>query len=99
VARQYYVYILSNDSRMLYVGVTGDIERRMSEHKLKLIDGYTKRYNLTRLVYYEDYDRVQDAIAREKQLKGWLRRRKIELIEEDNPLWEDLAEDWFDDME
>ena len=99
MARQYYVYILSNDSRMLYVGVTGDIERRMSEHKLKLIDGYTKRYNLTRLVYYEDYDRVQDAIAREKQLKGWLRRRKIELIEEDNPLWEDLAEDWFDDME
>ena len=91
MARQYYVYFLSNDSRMLYVGVTGDIERRMSEHKRKLIDGYTKRYNLTRLVYYEAYHWVPDAIAREKQLKGWLRHKKVDLIESGNPTWGDLG--------
>jgi putative endonuclease len=92
--REYYVYILANESRMVYIGVTNSMERRMQEHKAKLVDGFAKRYNMTLLVYYEGYDYIEDAIAREKQLKGWLRRRKLELIEEDNPEWEDLSADW-----
>jgi putative endonuclease len=81
---------------MLYIGVTNDLERRMSEHKRKLVDGYTKRYNLNRLVYYEEYPYLLDAIAREKQLKGWLRSRKTALIHEVNPNWQDMSADWFE---
>jgi putative endonuclease len=90
----YYVYIVANESRMLYVGVTSDIERRISEHKQRLVDGYTKRYNLTRLVYCEGTGDVSAAIEREKQLKGWRRARKIALIESTNPRWRDLSEGW-----
>jgi putative endonuclease len=93
--RQFYVYILANESRMLYVGMTNNIETRVSEHKQKLIPGYTATYNIHRLVYYEDYAYVWDAIAREKQLKRWLRARKVALIEADNPSWSDLAADWY----
>lgn len=86
----YFVYILSNNSKTLYIGVTNNLERRIYEHKNKLIDGFTKRYNITKLVYYELFGEAALAISREKQLKGWLRKRKIELIESMNPEWKDL---------
>ena len=82
--KNYYVYILSNEARTLYIGVTNNLERRLYEHKNKLINGFAKKYNLTKLVYYETTTHVRDAIAREKQLKGWLRIKKIALIEESN---------------
>ena len=93
--RQYYVYIMTNRSRTLYTGVTNDLERRVSEHKQRLLEGFTGRYNITRVVYYEATSDIQAAIAREKQIKGWLRRRKIALIESMNPQWQDLSEEWF----
>jgi putative endonuclease len=86
---QYYVYIMTNRSvTTLYTGVTNDLERRVYEHKHGLVNGFTKRYNVTRLVYYEATDDVRSAIEREKQLKGWLRQRKVALIESVNPRWE-----------
>jgi putative endonuclease len=81
---------------LLYIGVTGSLVRRVFQHKNKLIPGFTSRYNLTHLVHYERFFYPDAAIAREKQLKGWLRRRKIELIESMNPHWYDLAKDWYD---
>lgn len=89
--KEFYVYILSNEARTLYIGVTNNLDRRMNEHKNKLINGFTKKYNLTKLVYYETTCDVRDAIEREKQLKGWLRVKKIALIEEVNPGWDDLS--------
>jgi len=94
--RQYYVYIMTNRSKTLYTGVTNDIERRVYEHKQKLIDGFTKRYNLTMLVYYETTDDVRSAIGREKQIKGWLRSKKTTLIESVNPEWRDLSDGWYE---
>jgi putative endonuclease len=91
-ARSYYVYILTNDFGSLYVGVTNDLERRVEEHRGKLVDGFTKKYNLTRLVYVEECGEVVDAITREKQIKGWRRSRKVALIETLNPKWEDLSD-------
>jgi len=91
LARQYYVYILTNNSRTLYAGVTNNLPRRIYEHKNKLVEGFTKKYNLTRLVYYEISEDVRSAIAREKQIKGWLRSKKINLIESANPEWKDLS--------
>jgi len=91
----YYTYILASRTKTLYIGVTNDIERRVWEHRAKELPGFAQRYNIDRLVYYEDYQWIQDAIAREKHLKGWLRRKKIELIESLNPEWDDLAENWF----
>jgi putative endonuclease len=88
------VYIIANHSRMLYIGVTNNLERRVSEHKMKLVPGYAQRYNMTRLVYYENTPDIRDAIAREKELKGWRRAKKVALIESTNPRWRDLAEDW-----
>ena len=90
----YYVYIMTNRSHTLYTGVTNDLERRVQEHKMKLVSGFTARYNLTQLAYYEHTGDVQAAIAREKQIKGWLRRRKITLIESVNPNWKDLSLEW-----
>ena len=87
----YYVYVLASRSRNLYIGVTRDLDRRISEHKHKLIPGFTSRYKIDRLVYYETYGRVMSAIAREKELKGWRRERKIALIERENPTWDDLS--------
>ena len=95
--RQYYVYIMANLARTLYTGVTNDLERRVFEHREKRIPGFTQRYNLTRLVYYEATNDVRAAIAREKQIKGWLRAKKTALIESMNPKWEDLAADWDDE--
>jgi putative endonuclease len=91
--KTFYVYILTNRSRTLYVGVTNNLNRRMYEHKNKMIDGFTKKYNLNILVYYETFEFMNDAIRREKQIKGWLRKKKIELIESVNPKWNDLAGD------
>ena len=93
--RQYYVYIMANESKMVYTGVTNDLERRVYEHKQKQTDGFTQKYNMTNLVYQEATDSAPSAIAREKQIKGWLRRKKVELIEAMNPLWADLAEGWY----
>jgi putative endonuclease len=92
----YSVYIMTNRPRshVLYTGVTGNLPRRTFEHKNKLIPGFTSRYNLTRLVYYERFAHPQHAIRREKEIKGWVRRRKIALIESANPKWQDLAEQW-----
>jgi len=92
--KNYYVYILSNEARTLYIGITNNLERRMYEHKNKIIDGFTKKYNLTKLVYYETTTEIRDAIAREKEMKGWLRIKKIIFIEESNPGWDDLSLSW-----
>ena len=81
----------------LYIGVTNNLKKRVYEHKKKLVDGFTKRYNITRLVYYETGTDIYDVIQREKQMKKWYRKWKIELIEKKNPNWEDLAKDWYDD--
>ncbi|MBU2009539.1 MAG: GIY-YIG nuclease family protein [Chloroflexi bacterium] len=91
---QYYVYIMSNRSKTLYTGVTNDLQRRIYEHRQKLVEGFTKKYNLTRLVYYEMTSDVRSAISREKQIKGWLRSKKVALIESMNPQWKDLSEEW-----
>ena len=93
--KTYYVYIMTNHSGTLYVGVTNDLERRVREHKQQKVDEFTKRYRITRLVYFEECSQVEDALAREKQLKGWLRTKKVTLIEEGNPNWEDLSDGWY----
>ncbi|HEY6041909.1 MAG TPA: GIY-YIG nuclease family protein [Anaerolineae bacterium] len=92
--RHYYVYIISSTSRTLYTGVTNNLERRVYEHKHKLLEGFTKRYHITQLVYYEVTNEINDAIAREKQIKGLARSKKIKLIESMNPDWRDLSESW-----
>ncbi len=92
----YYVYILTSPTGTLYTGVTNDLKRRVYEHKHKLLEGFTKKYNITRLVYYEETSDVQTALAREKKIKGWLRSKKIELIESVNPKWTDLSQGWYD---
>lgn len=92
----YYIYILaSKKNGTLYIGVTNNLERRMYEHKNGLIKGFTKKYNIKNLVYYEETDDVSIAITREKQLKKWEREWKLKLIEKENPGWEDLSKDWF----
>jgi putative endonuclease len=89
--KSYYVYIASNASRTLYIGVTNNLDRRMYEHSHHLNPGFTSRYNVHQLVYFEETADVEAAIAREKHLKGWLRNKKIALIESVNPGWEDLS--------
>ena len=91
---QYYVYIMSNKSKTIYTGITNNLHRRVFEHKSKKIKGFTSRYNITKLVYYEITNEVKTAIAREKQIKGWIRKKKINLIESMNPEWNDLSEGW-----
>jgi putative endonuclease len=93
--KTYFVYILTNESKMLYTGVTNYLERRVYEHKRKLIPGFTQRYNLFRLVYHEQFGDIRMAIAREKEIKGWTRAKKLSLIRSVNPKWKDLAADWF----
>ena len=92
----YYVYIMTSPTGTLYIGVTNNLKRRVYEHKHKLAEGFAKKYNITHLVYYEETPDVQAALAREKQLKGWLRSKKIALIQSVNPKWADLSEGWFD---
>jgi len=95
-ARQFFVYIMTNGPKgaALYVGISGDLRHRVWQHKNKLVPGFTSRYNLNQLVYYESFYYPDAAIAREKQIKGWLRSKKIALIESMNPRWDDLARDW-----
>ncbi len=94
--KQFYVYIMTNRPRshVLYTGITGNLPRRVFEHKNKLVAGFTSRYNLTRLVYYESFAYPYAAIDREKEIKGWRRSKKIRLIESMNPHWYDLAAHW-----
>ena len=80
---------------MIYIGVTNNLERRVFEHKSKRRDGFTKKYNLYRLVYYDETDDIGRAIEREKQLKGWTRQKKVTLNESINPKWKDLSKDWY----
>lgn len=89
----YYIYIMANKSRTIYTGMSNNLRRRVNEHKEKLIPGFTKRYNIDKLVYYESFADVRDTIAREKQIKGWLRAKKIALIETMNPEWKDLSDE------
>ena len=95
--KEYYVYVMTNRSRTLYTGVTSNLERRVCEHKHELIPGFTSKYNITRLVYYEAHPSARDAIAHEKQIKGWLRAKKIALIESANPNWDDVSAAWHED--
>ena len=89
--KTYHVYIMASASRVLYIDVTGDLLRRVREHKEKRVPGFTARYRVTEVVYFEAFGDVRIAIAMEKQLKGWLRSRKIALIESFNPHWQDLS--------
>ena len=86
----YYVYILTNKSNTLYIGITNDLIRRLYEHKNKLIAGFTKKYNIDKLIYYEVFDDPESAIQREKEIKGWTRKKKLELIKKINPNFEEL---------
>ena len=89
----YYVYIITNKiNSVVYVGITNNLERRLYEHKHKLIEGFSARYNLYKLVYFETTNNIEAAIAREKQIKGWNRARKNKLVESKNPNWDDLYE-------
>ncbi len=90
----YYVYILASRSRVLYVGVTNDLERRVYEHKNKVTQGFTNKYYTNKLVYFEETGNIEAAIAREKQIKGWVRAKKVSLIEASNPNWRDLSLEW-----
>ena len=93
--RNYCVYLLTNRSGTLYTGVTNDLQRRMYEHKNKLVEGFTKRYNIDMLVYYEATSDIGEALSREKQIKAWRRSKRIALIESVNPQWRDLSDGWF----
>lgn len=93
-AKTYYVYIMASRSLNLYTGITNSLYRRVLQHKSGEIDGFTKRYNIERLVYYEIFHQVGNAIAREKQIKSWTRAKRLALIKTKNPTWQDLAEGW-----
>jgi putative endonuclease len=94
--RDYYVYILCNMHHTLYIGVTNDLHARVYQHKNAVVDGFTAKYAIDTLVYFESTNDVNEAIAREKQLKGWARRKKVALIERDNPGWKDPSALWFE---
>ena len=94
--KQYYVYLMANRAKTLYVGVTSDLERRVYEHKHMVKDGFTRRYLVDRLLYYEVTADVSSAIAREKEIKGWRRSKKVALVESRNPQWQDSASDFAD---
>ena len=94
--RKYFVYILASRSRCLYIGVTNNLWRRMWEHREARVEGFSSRYHTKTLVFFEATVDVRSAIAREKELKGWRREKKLALIERDNPAWRDLAVGWFE---
>jgi putative endonuclease len=96
---KYYVYIMTNSAHTLYVGMTNDLERRVREHKLKLAPGFTSRYNITMLVWFQDFDDVNQAIEAEKRIKAWRRSKKIGLIEDANPEWADLGASLVGDVD
>jgi putative endonuclease len=90
--RTFFVYIMASKSGVLYTGVTNDLERRVAEHKDGSLPGFTKRYHVTRLVYFEQFGRADEAITREKQIKAWSRKKKLALVQTLNPKWRDLTE-------
>ena len=90
----YYVYLMASRTRVLYCGMTNNIRRRTAEHKVGIVPGFTAEYRCERLVWFEQYHYVRNAIEREKQVKNWTRTKKILLIEEKNPSWSDLSEAW-----
>jgi putative endonuclease len=92
--KRYYVYIMASRSLTLYTGVTGNLYQRSLQHKKREIEGFTKKYHINRLVYYETFKYVNNAIAREKQIKAWTRAKRLDLIKTINPTWQDLAEGW-----
>ncbi len=94
-SKQYFVYILASISKVLYIGVTNDLQRRVLEHKDEKVEGFTKKYKAKKLVYFEMTDDVYAALNREKQLKKWRREKKIDLIESMNPSWKDLSHELF----
>jgi putative endonuclease len=92
--RRYFVYIMANTSKRLYTGITNSIRRRVGEHKLKQTPGFAAKYNITRLVYFETFEDVRNAIEREKQIKAWTRAKRLWLVESANPKWNDLSREW-----
>ncbi len=95
MSKNYYVYILENwNNKVIYTGVTNNLERRLFEHKNKLIKGFSKKYNVNKLVYFEETNNVESAILREKEIKKWRREKKDRLVESINKTWEDLSEEW-----
>jgi len=92
--RRYYVYIMASKSRVLYIGVSGFLMARVLRHKSGVSEGFTRQYHVNRLVYYEVFQYLNNAIARETEIKKWRREKKVALVEANNPTWEDLAADW-----
>ena len=97
--KTYYVYIMNSPTGTLYTGMTGNLRRRVYEHKQKRTEGFTKKYNVTRLAYYEETSDVQTALTREKEMKMWRRSKKIALIKSANPKWQDLSAEWYDEVD
>ena len=95
--KQYYIYIMTNHSKTLYTGVTSDLAGRVYQHKAGIGSKFTSKYRINCLVYYEEFSYIEEAIAREKQIKGWVRRKKINLIDSTNPTWDDLSSEWYED--
>jgi putative endonuclease len=94
--KEYHVYIITNwNNKVMYIGVTNNLERRLYEHKNHLLEGFTKKYKINRLVHFETFGDIELAIQREKELKGWLRDKKNELVYSNNPNWTDLSERWY----
>ena len=97
--KQYFVYIMTNKPKgTLYIGVTNNLYRRVYEHKNKTIKDFTQKYNLTKLVYFEETNLIYEALLREKRMKRWKRDWKINLIEKENPEWRDIAKHWYDEI-
>jgi len=99
IEKWYYVYIMTNRSKTLYIGITSKLHLRVLQHKTKTFKGFTSNYRIDRLVYWEQFKNVNAAIAREKQLKGWRRIKKIQLIVSMNPTWNDLSADWYPELD
>ncbi|MBU0509857.1 GIY-YIG nuclease family protein [bacterium] len=97
--RTYYVYIVASLTRKLHIGSTSDLKRRLYEHKHRLIEGFTAKYNMNRLVYYEETTDARAVVERERQLKGWRREKKVALIHSVDPAWKDLSAEWFEDVQ
>ncbi len=96
--KQYYVYIMASQSKVLYTGVTNNLERRVYEHKKNQLPGFSSKYRTKKLVYFEAGADIRSAIEREKQIKGWLRAKKVALIKSSNPKWEDLSNEWYENV-
>lgn len=94
--KEYSVYIMASRTKVIYTGVTGNLEARVWQHKNKTTKGFTAQYNVTKLVYYAQTNDIHSSLEFEKQIKGWVRKKKIELIESMNPNWNDLAKEWYD---